>query len=163
MTVPWMDYARTLIGVREIPGARHNPVIMGWIKGLGRKLGITVKDDETAWCGTFVAHVLDKFGVEPPPIAVRAKAWLDWGRQLVGPRPGCVLVFGRAGGGHVGFYVGEDRTAYHVLGGNQGNAVSITRIAKDRLLGMRWPFGVILPPINRVHLNPNGSLSRNEA
>jgi len=41
--------------------------------------------------------------------------------------------------GHVGFYAGEDERAYHVLGGNQSDSVSITRIPKDRLLEARWP------------------------
>jgi hypothetical protein len=56
-----------------------------------------------------------------------------------------VLVFQRPGGGHLGFYVGEDERAYHVLGGNQGDCVSITRIAKDRCIAIRWPSG---QPVN---------------
>ncbi len=45
---PWLAHARTLIGTREIPGSKHSPVIMGWIRKLGAKvLGIAVKDDET--------------------------------------------------------------------------------------------------------------------
>lgn len=154
----WMPYARSLIGVREIPGSRHSSAIMGWIKGLGsRKLGITVKDDETPWCGTFAAHVMDHVGITPPPIAVRASAWSEWGRGLLNPRVGCILTFTRQGGGHVGFYVGQDDTHLHVLGGNQGNAVSITRIAKDRLSAMRWPHGVFLPSPQIVRLKPDGA------
>jgi uncharacterized protein (TIGR02594 family) len=161
----WMIYARTLIGVREIPGSKHSPTIMGWIKKLGAKrLGITVKNDETPWCGTFCAHVMQHVGIEPPPIAVRASEWGKWGRLLLAPRPGCILVFTRTGGGHVGFYVGQDATHYHVLGGNQGNAVSIARIAKSRLSSMRWPYGPPLPPANVVRLSPNGApVTTNEA
>ena len=43
------------------------------------------------------------------------------------------MVFTRAGRGHVGLYLGEDATHFHILGGNQTNNVSITRIAKVRL------------------------------
>ena len=153
----WLQYARQLIGVREVPGPRHSPTIMKWIAGLGSKLGITVRDDETPWCGTFCAHVMDRVGIEPPAIAVRASAWGTWGRKLLAPRPGCIMVFTRAGGGHVGFYVGEDATHFHILGGNQGNAVSIARIAKDRLTAMRWPNGVDLPPAKVVPLTPGGA------
>lgn len=154
----WMPYARSLIGVREIPGSKHSATIMGWIKSLGaKKLGIAVKDDETPWCGTFAAHVMDHVGINPPPIAVRASAWSEWGRGLINRRPGCILTFTRQGGGHVGFYVGEDDTHLHVLGGNQGNAVSITRIAKGRLSAMRWPDGVFLPSPKIVRLSPNGA------
>lgn len=160
----WMAYARSQIGVREIPGAKHSPTIMGWIKSLGpKKLGINVTDDETAWCGTFAAQVMDKAGLPTPPIAVRASAWGSYGRKLLGPRYGCILVFTRSGGGHVGFYVGEDRDCYHVLGGNQGNAVSIARIIKGRLTEMRWPPGPPLPPAKPIYLTPNGRPSENEA
>lgn len=161
---PWLAYARTLIGVREIPGAKHSPVIMGWIARLGAKvLGIKVTDDETAWCGTFVAHVMQQSALGAPPIAVRASAWGDYGRGLLNPRLGCIMVFKRPGGGHVGFYVGEDDVAYHILGGNQGNAVSIIRMAKSRMTAMRWPNGVPLPEPQTVRLTPSGQLSRNEA
>lgn len=166
MSAPWYDVALGQIGVREIPGARHNPTILGWIRALGRRLGVRVTDDETPWCGTFAAWCMLQCRIEPPPIAVRASAWGTWGRKLLGPRPGCVLVFVRKGGGHVGFYVGEDRTHYHVLGGNQSNAVSIMRLEKSRLAdgGMRWPHGAPLPPQKRTWLRADGSpASENEA
>lgn len=161
----WMTYARSLIGVREIVGPQHNPSIMGWIKALGSKvLGIDVKDDETAWCGTYVAHVMQTHGLDLPKIAVRASSWGSYGRQLNGPRYGCILVFTRSGGGHVGFYVGEDRTHYHVLGGNQSNSVNIMRLDKSRLTSMRWPHGPALPPQKTIHLAPSGApVSGNEA
>ena len=155
----WLAFARQQIGVREIVGPKHSPVIMGWVQRLGIKvLGIKVVDDETAWCGTFVAMCMMIAGLASPAIAVRASSWATWGRELVGPRLGCVLVFTRTGGGHVGFYIGEDATHFHVLGGNQGNAVSITRIAKDRLAkgGMRWPAGVALPAVQVIRLNAAG-------
>lgn len=155
----WLVFARQNLGVREIVGPKHSPVIMGWVQKLGAKvLGINVVDDETAWCGTFVAMCMFSAGLGSPPIAVRASAWGAWGRQLNGPRLGCVLVFTRSGGGHVGFYIGEDATHYHVRGGNQGNAVSIVRIAKSRLAkgGMRWPNGVALPAAQVIQLDAAG-------
>lgn len=163
----WLTQARRHIGVREIPGARHSPVIMGWVQRVGaRVLGINVRDDETAWCGTFMAFCMVSEGVLPPPVAVRASEWGKWGRRLLGPRLGCVLVFTRKGGGHVGLYVGEDRTHYHVLGGNQGNAVNVMRLEKSRLAdgGMRWPMNEPLPAMAPVILNADGTPSSdNEA
>jgi uncharacterized protein (TIGR02594 family) len=153
----WMIYARSLIGVREVPGAGNSATIMGWAKRLGAKvLGITYAADSVPWCGLFAAHVMAHVGIVPPPVAVRASEWGKWGRKLVAPRPGCILTFTREGGGHVGFYVGEDDTHLHVLGGNQGDAVSITRIARNRLSEMRWPNGVALPPPQVVRLRPSG-------
>jgi uncharacterized protein (TIGR02594 family) len=168
MTSPrWFTLAKSLIGTREIVGPKHSPVIMGWIARLGAKiLGIKVTDDETPWCGTFMAHVMNESGIAPPPVAVRASSWGTWGRALAGPRLGCVLIFTRQGGGHVGLYVGERSDAYRVLGGNQGNAVSETWIAKNRLAtgGIRWPNGEPLPNPARVMLSNDGApLSRNEA
>jgi hypothetical protein len=50
-------------------------------------------------------------------------------RQAPAAALGDVLAFVRNGGGHVGLYVDEDASAYHVLGGNQSDRVSITRVA----------------------------------
>lgn len=171
VSAPWMDLASSLIGVREVAGPKNSPTIMGWIKKLGRRLGIDVKDDETAWCGTFVAHIISTAlpREDLPPVAVRAKAWATWGRELISPRTGCVLVFDRAGGGHVGFYGGETSTAYRVLGGNQGDAVSWTWIAKARCVAMRWPRTFPLPAAlsqdARIAMTTHlaGPLSENEA
>ena len=60
------------------------------------------------------------------------------------PVIGAVLIFERGSGGHVGFAIGQDDTAFYVLGGNQSDAVTVARVAKSRLLGARWPATV--PP-----------------
>lgn len=155
----WLTIARGYVGVREISGPKHNSTIMGWL----RRLKSWIKDDETPWCGTFVAAIMQEAGLPYPPVYPRAKAWAEYGANLRSTHvaPGAILVFERQGGGHVGFYVGEDETAFQVLGGNQGNAVSITRIAKERCIAIRWPRGepVLGGP---VRLAANGQLSRNE-
>lgn len=161
MTEPrWLTIARSHIGTREIAGPKHNAKIMGWLS----RLKSWIKDDETPWCGTFVAAVMQEAGLPYPKEFPRAKAWADYGANLRSTHvaPGAILVFQREGGGHVGFYVGEDATAYQVLGGNQSNSVNITRIAKARCIAIRWPRGepVIGGP---VRLAANGELSRNEA
>lgn len=159
----WVIEARTHIGLKEIPGPKHNPTILKWANSLGRKLGISVTDDETPWCGTFVAHCMQVAKVDPPPIAVRAKSWATWGEPMTRAIYGAVLVFERPGGGHVGLYVGEDLAAYHVLGGNQSNSVNITRIEKARCIAIRWPSYVPVTG-NPLLLAANGSpLSTNEA
>lgn len=43
--------------------------------------------------------------------------------------------------GHVGFYVQETSTHISVLGGNQGNKVTVDPYPKARLLSYRWPKG----------------------
>ncbi len=140
----WLRHARSLLGTREAPGAANNPTIMGWAKRLGTKvLGMLYNADSVPWCGLFVAHCLAEDSIPAASIAVRAKAWATWGANIAADRiaPGAVLVFDRTGGGHVGFYVGEDKTHYHVLGGNQGDRVSIMRLEKSRCIARRWPYG----------------------
>lgn len=161
----WLKLARTLIGTREIVGPQHSPTIMGWIKKLGAKvLGIDVKDDETAWCGTCQAYIMSQCGITPPRIAVRASSWSTWGIPLTAPSPGAIMTFVRPGGGHVAQYVGEDDICYHVLGGNQSNSVNITRIARTRCNAIRWPAGQPLPTRGRVKLTEAGMpVSRDEA
>jgi len=53
------------------------------------------------------------------------------------PMLGDVLVFPRGAGGHVALYVGEDARHFHILGGNQGNEVSIILKAKTPLIDCR--------------------------
>lgn len=104
-------------------------------------LRIIYNADGVPWCGVFVAACLDEAGLASPSFAVRAMSWADWDANLRPERlaPGAVLVFERPGGGHVGFYVGEDADAYHVLGGNQDDLVSIARLAEARCVARRWP------------------------
>lgn len=164
METRWSKLSRSLLGTREIVGPKHSPTILGWCKTLGAAiLGITVKDDETAWCGTFMAWVFYSVGIKPPKIAVRAKAWAAWGVALKFAVPGAVLVFDRAGGGHVGEYVKENKTAYLVRGGNQGNAVSEVWIEKARCVAIRWPAGEPLPTSSPVVVTASGKVSTNEA
>lgn len=160
----WLTVARGHIGLREVPGPTHNSKLLALLNTAAKFNGVVWNDDEMPWCGGFVAACLVAAGVEPVKIAARAKSWATWGANLRRSHlsPGAVLVFEREGGGHVGFYVGEDAGAYHVLGGNQSNAVTITRIAKSRCVAARWPRGV---PVlgGPVRLKADGTLSRNEA
>lgn len=91
----------------------------------------------------------------------RAKAWADWGKPTP-PRVGAVAVFGRSGGGHVGFVVGESADSLYVLGGNQSNMVNIAPIAKSRLIALRWPSAEALSTVQLAAMR-GGAVSRNEA
>ena len=155
----WLKIARSYEGLKEIPGPRHNQTIIRWLG----KLKAWWSDDETPWCGVFVAHCMQESWLPFPKFYMRAKAWSDYGSLLRRDRlaPGAILVFDRAGGGHVGFYVGEDAGHYFVLGGNQGNAVNVMKLGKSRLVASRWPKGE--PVIGKpVYMN-GGTVSTNEA
>jgi uncharacterized protein (TIGR02594 family) len=138
--LPWLEEAHNLVGTKEVLGNRDNPVILDWAKNLD----ISYSGDEVPWCGLFVAHCLGSaLPTEVlPGNPLGARQWRKFG-DPVEPRLGSVLVFWRESPngslGHVGFYTGEDGTAYRILGGNQDDKVCIMWIAKDRLLASRWP------------------------
>lgn len=150
-------------GTAEVPGAGSNPTIMAWARKAG--LARAYPNDATAWCGLFMAYVALEAGWDIPLNPLWARNWARFGNPARVPMLGDVLVFTRGSGGHVGIYVGEDATAYHVLGGNQADQVSIKRIQKSRLIeARRCPWRVSQPRnVRRVQLASTGSLSDNEA
>lgn len=156
----WVTEARAHIGLREIAGAPTAPVIAGWLQ----QLGAWWRDDETPWCGTFVAHCMRAAGHQPPKAWYRAKAWADWG-QPVAPCRGAVVVFERQGGGHVGILVGKSPEGLLlVLGGNQGNAVNVMPFQLARAIAYRWPTDATAIARNPLPVMfAGGPVSTNEA
>jgi uncharacterized protein (TIGR02594 family) len=121
--------------------------------------------DEIPWCGLVQAVICkrsDKPIVKDPLWALN---WAKWEDEVQEPMLGDTCTFKRPGGGHVGLYVGEDKTAYHILGGNQSNAYNIARIEKVRLFKARRPKWAIAQPVNvrKIFLSASGALSTNEA
>lgn len=162
----WLAIARTYIGTREIPGPTSEPTILGWARTLGGWVASWFRNDDTPWCALFINACLQKAGL---PLSgtgaalVRAKSFLTYGIALPEPAVGCILVFERAGGGHVGFYTGETTKAYRVLGGNQDNEVRESWIAKDRCIAYRWPAEAPLPLVGRkIYSSMAEALSTNE-
>lgn len=161
----WYEEAKRLLGVREGQGASDNPQILDWADDLD----IHYPHDDIPWCGLFVAHCVGAtLPDEPlPSNPLGAKNWAKFG--TVSPAaPGAILVFWResptSGKGHVGFYHSEDGSAYNVLGGNQGDRVSIARVAKNRLVanGIRRPSTVGALGGGAVAGSAGGGLSTNE-
>lgn len=158
--------ALALYGTREVAGAANNPAILKWAAEVGKDVAAAYGADSVPWCGLFAAVVCKRAG--KPVIAgpLWARNWAKFGNKAAVPSLGDVLVFERAGGGgHVGFYVAEDESAFHVLGGNQSDAVTIARIAKSRCVAVRRPpFAVAMPAsATPYHVAASGALSGNEA
>lgn len=151
-----------LYGTTEIVGPKNNPVIMGWANEVG--LATVYKEDVTPWCGLFMAVIMKRAFREPIKDPLYALNWNTFGVKITQPMLGDILTFTRKNGGHVGLYIGEDNAAYHVLGGNQGDRVSIVRIAKERLSEVRRPAYTLQPTnVRKIILASNGKLSTNEA
>lgn len=161
---PWYEEALRLKGIREAAGAADNPTILGW----ARRLRLVYRKDSIPWCGLFAGHcVAVALPDEPLPTnPLGARNWQKFG-VAAEPTLGAVLVFwrgSRSGAqGHVGFYAGEDASAFHVLGGNQSDSVSIARVARSRLLATRWPATAPGPLGGAIKRVAADALSTNEA
>ena len=132
---PWLDIAKAEIGVKEIPGKKHNERILEYHKATS----LESTEDEVPWCSAFVSWCLEKAQV-PSTRNAWARSYLAWGRKIETPVEGCIVVFSRgSASGHVAFYLGESDSQIKVLGGNQSNQVSIEYYPKSRLLGYRLP------------------------
>ena len=143
MTEPiWLIEARKNLGIKETKGDVHTPEVLKYWKDIKRG---GIKDDETPWCAAFVGAMLERVGVKSTRFE-SAKSYLDWGQLLALPVVGCIVVFTREGGGHVGFVVGRDTKGnLLVLGGNQGDEVNIRSFPVSRVTGYRWPIDRPIP------------------
>lgn len=140
----WVRKGMTYLGQKEIPGVKSNAWIQSlWNRALWLWNQTGADDSKLPWCGAFVAFCFREAGVHDLPKAwYRAREWETWGEALPYPCFGCLVVFNRVGGGHVGFCVGQDpRGRLLVLGGNQGDAVSIAPFDKHRVTAYRMPKG----------------------
>jgi uncharacterized protein (TIGR02594 family) len=159
----WLTTAKKYIGQKEVPGRVHNPIIIKWwvlIKSIFRT-------DEVPWCAAFVGGILETCGFTSTRSAA-ARSYQTWGQKLRTPVPGCIVVFWRGSPtsytGHVGFFVGYDRNGnLLVLGGNQGDRVSVAAFSTSRVVGYRWPLGVAVPGDKAKVFNTSTQLSTNEA
>ena len=139
MTQPlWLAAAWAELGQREIAGSADNTRILALYRDAGHP---EVAHEETAWCAAFVGACLTRGG-SPGTHSLMARSYLSWGSALDETRVGAVAVLSRGSDpalGHVGFLVGESADGIYLLGGNQGDAVSVAPFDRSRLLGLRWP------------------------
>lgn len=133
---PWIAIARAEIGQHEVSGSTSNKRILAYHASVDEK----ISSDEVPWCSSFVNFCIESAGLEGTNSA-RARSWLKWGKPIDAPEPGCVVVLSRGAPpqGHVGFWIGATDTFVSILGGNQGDAVNISKFPASRILGYRMP------------------------
>ncbi len=126
--VPWMKTAYGELGQSEVQGVKANPKIIQYFSA-SKFWGTDDSGGKNAWCGSFVAWVMKRHGYPPVKNAYRAKSWINFGKTIKTPIQGAIAIKSRTGGGHVGFVVGQSATGkyLYILGGNQGDKVSIAR------------------------------------
>ncbi len=131
--------ASSYLGVRELADAASNPQIDKWIRDINPGLAT----DSTAWCSAFAHAVAEESGYKGSG-KLNARSWLGVGDEVPAKqaKQGDVVVLWRdnksSWKGHVGFFQGYDKKGnIRILGGNQGNEVSIKTYPANRLLGVR--------------------------
>ena len=139
MQTPWLKIAESQLGVAEIPGPRNNPKIIEYHD----ETELSANDEDTSWCSSFVNWCMAKAGIKGTRSAA-ARSWLKWGREPEDDEyEGCVCVLWRVSPyswqGHVGFLKNWTDDQVQILGGNQGNKVSLAWFPMGRVLGYRVP------------------------
>lgn len=134
----WLACAWDELGQREIDGSADNPRILAYFRAVGQD---GILHDEVPWCAAFVGACLERAG-NASTRSLMARSYEGWGASLDEGRLGAVVVMSRGGDpslGHVGFLLGEDDDHVFLLGGNQGDAVTVAAFPKARIVGVRWP------------------------
>lgn len=136
-----LQIALSQYGVKEVRGAKDHPQIVNYFTSLGFD-GSKLKD-ETAWCAAFANWCLKEAGMEYQE-TLNARSFLNLGEEVFTPKQGDIVVLWRESPnswkGHVGFFIKESARYVYLLGGNQGNSVSIKAYPKTRLLAYQRPF-----------------------
>jgi len=163
----WLDVAQGYVGQKEVAGSGNNPLILKWWSAIKTAFN----QDSVPWCAAFVGGVLEECGIKSSRSAA-ARSYATWGRQLTAPALGCVVVFWRGSpsgwSGHVGFVAGKDESGnLMVVGGNQGDKVSVAAFPISRVLAYRWPEKEFAPVVRGIANLPliasGGQISTNEA
>lgn len=133
------NHALKDLGLREIPGKASHPRIRLAIETAAKWLD--GDDSQTAWCGCIMGLWCLEAGLSVPKAYYRAAQWLEWGVKVdkAEAELGDVVVLKRSGGNHVATldHIDRERGRWHLLGGNQSNAVTIAPYAPELVLGVR--------------------------
>lgn len=134
----WLTEAWRELGTREAAGSGDNQRILQYFREVGHP---DITHDATAWCAAFAGACLSRAG-EASTGSLLARSYAGWGDDAAGERLGAVVVLKRGSdptAGHVGFLVGATEDEVILIGGNQGNAVSVAAFARGDVIAMRWP------------------------
>ena len=135
---PYIPIAFAEFGIREVPGSKHNPRILEYIKSTDLAKYPSLPD-ETEWCAAFLNWCIEKVGL-PSPNSALVGHWRNWGSKPPAIRRGCVITFRWDDGWeHTSFYLGAVGNYVVCLGGNQSDAVWISVYHKKYITAYRLP------------------------
>ena len=96
--------------------------------------------DETPWCGCFIQWCMSQAGYPRRPGFAGARSWRPSAAETSLPRYGAICVVEHTDGGfHVGFFVRALTSGVKLLGGNQGNSVSVADFPNEANYWYHWP------------------------
>lgn len=125
-------------GLVETVGPKVSPEILAMAQEVGAQ---DYTSDETSWCGLAMGAWTTRAGGKPPAGFLAARSWLTWGEPVENPQVGDVCVLWRedpnSWKGHVGIFIARRGPLLYLLGGNQGNTVTVASYHATRLLGYR--------------------------
>lgn len=139
--------AERFLGVQEVAGTMDNPQIVAML----RLDAAWPESEEVPWCSAFTNYICWLARL-PRSKSLAARSWLGVGAAvpLAEAQIGDIVVLSRGSNpanGHVGFYAGMQSDSptpgaapvpsVRLLGGNQGNAVSIQAFPVARVIGVR--------------------------
>lgn len=145
---PFQLGSRFIGEITELPGAGQDHPFIQWCLSL-TGLGFNA-EDSVPWCSAYLNAICWLLRL-PRSKSARARSWLLVGQAIQLPQAIVgydVVILKRGEGnqpnaeildapGHVGFYAGQEGASVLVLGGNQGNGVSVLKFPITRILGIR--------------------------
>ena len=160
------------LGLRETPGAKSNPVIMDMARSAG--VSDIYTNDAISWCALFILHLLR---ICAKPILdhkgdrwnlLRALFYQNWGHavDIEEAQLGDLVILSREGGGHIGILIAwsKDKKSVWLLGGNQGDMVSIVEFKKERIKAVRRYYATAAPESAKQYfIDSGGNFSTNES
>mgnify|MGYP000443863764 CR=1 FL=1 len=162
MIPKYMEIAKKYLGTKESPGSVNNPKVVQMFK-LAEHPEIT--QDAVPWCAAFVAACLAEAKV-PNEVAKSLRLWAaayaKLGTPVKNPVWGAVGVKTRNGGGHVGFVVAANDQYVWLLGGNQGDQVSVARFPRSSFTAFRLPTGIDVKSLPKLPTSAAGAISPSE-
>ena len=146
MNVTLYDIASRFVGLKEVPGDKDNPGILAMLK----LDGDWPDHDEVPWCSAYLNYCSWLLRL-PRSKSLQARSWLGVGQMIpiddaivgfdvvilkrgTGKQPGPEVTDAP---GHVGLFAGMAGTKVAVLGGNQGDQVSVAQFPLTQVLGVR--------------------------
>ena len=146
ITLTVFDLAQRFMGIEETGGTASNPHVLAML----RLDAEWPEGDHVPWCSAFMNYIAWLLRL-PRSKSLRARSGLLVGRPVgldeaqagfdvvilqrgEGDQPGPDVIDAP---GHVGLYAGTEGDKVLLLGGNQGDTVSVARYDADRVLGVR--------------------------